>query len=449
MSITRSITRALTQPLTRPLTAPGIGGGAVWTPALWFLASEQGIWLDPSDFSTMFQDSVGSTPVTAVEQPVGRILDKSGRGNHASQATSAARPTLSARKNLLTKSEDLSVAPWGFTNATVTPANGANASGAMTLSKVQATTTAAAIIWQSVAGAGSATGNTLRFLARKGSGATDCNSFGVYNVTSTTLLSLFTLNYDTGAITHSVGSGATATSLGNNLWEVKITHTTGITAGNTLQFYGGFVGNAETAGEYAYVGEFQLEASPTATTYQRVNTATDYDTVGFPHYLKFDGVDDSAATAAGGGATTPALIVMRFRTAARGAAHTLFSDRSGNTGLKLEVTAGGNIAFSGGNGASIDTATGAAVAANTDYVVTAKYDGTNLSVQLNRGTATTTACALSAGTAAITLGKDNGAATGFHNGRRYGTVYVKNTAKSAGEIASAEAYMAAKMGVTL
>ena len=28
------------------------------------------------------------------------------------------------------------------------------------------------------------------------------------------------------------------------------------------------------------------------TTYQRVNTATDYDSVGFPHYLKFDGVDD-------------------------------------------------------------------------------------------------------------------------------------------------------------
>ncbi len=30
--------------------------------------------------------------------------------------------------------------------------------------------------------------------------------------------------------------------------------------------------------------------------YQRVNTNTDYDTVGFPKYLKFDGVDDSLAT---------------------------------------------------------------------------------------------------------------------------------------------------------
>lgn len=69
-------------------------GSAVWTPATLFAASEQGVWYDPSDFSTMFQDSAGTTPVTAVGQPVGRILDKSGRGNHATQVTAAARPVL-------------------------------------------------------------------------------------------------------------------------------------------------------------------------------------------------------------------------------------------------------------------------------------------------------------------------------------------------------------------
>jgi len=42
-----------------------------------FAAGEQGVWYDPSDFSTMFQDSAGTTPITAVEQPVGLILDKS------------------------------------------------------------------------------------------------------------------------------------------------------------------------------------------------------------------------------------------------------------------------------------------------------------------------------------------------------------------------------------
>lgn len=44
--------------------------------------------------ATMFQDSAGTTPVTEVEQPVGLIYDRSGRGNHASQTTSASRPVL-------------------------------------------------------------------------------------------------------------------------------------------------------------------------------------------------------------------------------------------------------------------------------------------------------------------------------------------------------------------
>lgn len=58
-----------------------------------FAASEQGVWSDPSDLSTRFQDSAGTTP-GVVGQPVGRASDKSGRGNHATQATAADRPTL-------------------------------------------------------------------------------------------------------------------------------------------------------------------------------------------------------------------------------------------------------------------------------------------------------------------------------------------------------------------
>lgn len=87
-----------------------------------FLSSEQGVWYDPSDFSTMFQDSAGTIPVTAITQPVGCILDKSGKGNHATQPTSTNRPTLQqddsgryfllfdgTNDNLYTGSIDLSV----------------------------------------------------------------------------------------------------------------------------------------------------------------------------------------------------------------------------------------------------------------------------------------------------------------------------------------------------
>lgn len=53
-----------------------------------------GAWYDPSDLSSMFQDSSGTTPVTGAGDPVGRINDKSGNGFHATQATTANKPTL-------------------------------------------------------------------------------------------------------------------------------------------------------------------------------------------------------------------------------------------------------------------------------------------------------------------------------------------------------------------
>lgn len=53
----------------------GAGGG--FSPLSLFSSGEQGAWYDPSDLSTMFQDAEGTTPVTAVGQPVGLILDKS------------------------------------------------------------------------------------------------------------------------------------------------------------------------------------------------------------------------------------------------------------------------------------------------------------------------------------------------------------------------------------
>jgi hypothetical protein len=54
----------------------GIGG----VPYTLFANNEQGAWYDPSDMSTLFQNQAGTTPVTAVEQPVSLMLDKSKGG---------------------------------------------------------------------------------------------------------------------------------------------------------------------------------------------------------------------------------------------------------------------------------------------------------------------------------------------------------------------------------
>ena len=59
-----------------------------------FANNEQGFFYDLNDLSTLYQDAAGTIPVTAAGQPVGLMIDKSGRNNHAYQTTSAARPIL-------------------------------------------------------------------------------------------------------------------------------------------------------------------------------------------------------------------------------------------------------------------------------------------------------------------------------------------------------------------
>jgi hypothetical protein len=72
------------------LSLTNLRGG--FNPSALFAAGEQGAWYDPSDITTLFQDDAGTTPVTAAGQSVGLMLDKSGRGNHATQANLAQRP---------------------------------------------------------------------------------------------------------------------------------------------------------------------------------------------------------------------------------------------------------------------------------------------------------------------------------------------------------------------
>lgn len=68
------------------------GGSGGFSPASVFAGGGAGLWLAPDDISTGYQDSAGTTPQTASGQPTGKRLDKSGRGNHVTQATGSARP---------------------------------------------------------------------------------------------------------------------------------------------------------------------------------------------------------------------------------------------------------------------------------------------------------------------------------------------------------------------
>lgn len=67
--------------------------GSAFSPRRLFAAGVAGVWFDPSDLSTMFQDAAGTTPAT-VDSVVGLMLDKSGNGCHASRVTTANKPIL-------------------------------------------------------------------------------------------------------------------------------------------------------------------------------------------------------------------------------------------------------------------------------------------------------------------------------------------------------------------
>jgi len=59
-----------------------------------FIDKEKGFWADPSDTSTLFQNSDGTIPVTADGDPIGLVIDKTGNNYNLTQTVSASRPEL-------------------------------------------------------------------------------------------------------------------------------------------------------------------------------------------------------------------------------------------------------------------------------------------------------------------------------------------------------------------
>lgn len=322
-SILRPVMRPVLQPVLRSVFCAASGGTPIWTPASLFAASEQGAWYDPSDLSTMFQDSTGTIPVTAVGQPVGLILDK--------------------RLGLIPGTELFAAAAPNHASVTYT-------GGVATFT---AASTSRGIALYSAGTAGkrlkvtlrvvSLSGGSIRFYAGSGSIGISASAPGTY-----TCIVAFSGSNDASII--SIGSSVNAVVDQIDVRELPGNHASQSTAAarpvlsarhnlllatetlatqavtllaaqHTLSFTGtGTVtlSGASTAGPLVGTGannrvsltftptagsvtftvsgsvtSAQLELGAVATRYQRVNTATDYDSVGFLHYLKFDGVDDA------------------------------------------------------------------------------------------------------------------------------------------------------------
>lgn len=374
-----------------------------------FANGEQGVWYDPSDISTLFQDSAGTIPVTSVEQPVGLMLDKSrslgpnlapstgslsgwtlnqtggsvtvvdgglflnttgtgtvaasfpgllaatrymvefevvsvsglmymeygaggiakvlvpgkhrwcitGRtifylrnvgpaatsgslliknivvravpGAHAVQATTTARPLLCARYNILTDTAFTSAAEWGMGNW-VFSGGEADPFGGTAAAKVQmggGSAQAPARIIGPVAG-------DVVFRVWWKAGNQAIATLAARDDTTATILG--TVRCDTAAVTGTVTGGIIQQQNGFNLVELR---TVGFPPGNTLRIYlGGTGGVAAGTHSFWYGPDLRLVCDAgEGPTYQYVApAAASYDTQGFPHFLRCDGVDDGMVT---------------------------------------------------------------------------------------------------------------------------------------------------------
>ena len=400
---------------------------SLFNPSSLFAAGEQGVWYDPSDLSTLFQDAAGTTPVTAVEQPVGLMLDKSKglvlgselvtngafdtdtwwlkgpncaisggagiasaaasgsgwyktgvltvnayyeitftvvscsagafrvgfmstkysaaystpgtyttrlaadstsfivetvgtttgsidnvsvkqvTGNHAYQTVSTKRPVLSARVNLLTKTEQLADAAWGKGDNVVVTQNTAEVfapDGTTTATKLNSPSTTGATFVRQLFNV-SLVNHTGSVWVRKG----NYRYFGLRvvnndNLPSDYVVFDFDANSGNGDIVFVPATENVSYSFNKkgDWFEFKVTNLP-----NAVPRYFQ-IGITDTVGieapivqinSYVYVWHPDLRVTNTGVNlppYQRVNTAIDYDTQGFPTYLKFDGIDDSMQT---------------------------------------------------------------------------------------------------------------------------------------------------------
>ena len=257
---------------------------AAYTPALLFASGEQGAWYDPSDPTTLFQDAAGTVPVTAVEQPVGRMLDKSGRGNHATQSTAINRPVLSARVNRLLGTEDLTGVNWvkessGTGNAPVVTSGFEAPDGTLTAFRLQL---------NKGVGASSADLSLLK-----------AQSFALSALTKTSSIWIKSLSGTPSIVFRNSGARNDLITISTEWVLYSLANITVSATEDIFQIIlrGSFNTSNSCDLLLWHPDDRASNDGVGLPAYQRVNTATDYDTAGFPLYLRFNGTNSWMQTA--------------------------------------------------------------------------------------------------------------------------------------------------------
>jgi hypothetical protein len=236
-------------------------------------------------------DSAG-TQVAVLDSPVGLVVDTTGVIN-ASQSTTANKPVLTKRVNLLTKTEQFDDAGWTKQNLTVTPNTVVSPSGTTTADTLTNTATNGEHrIYQ---GVGSIRG-ARNIYAKEGTA-----SFISLAPEGTSAV-YAEFNLATGVVVSSAGCTGTIILASNGFYLCGISAAAGAN-GNLIVNMGESTGQSIPGTVYAGTFKTVIVWGASLTTaanaylpYQRVNTATDYDTVGFPSRWDFDSTDSLQLT---------------------------------------------------------------------------------------------------------------------------------------------------------
>lgn len=438
--------------------------GAVPVFATMFAAGEQGIWLDPSDLTTLFQDSAGTTPVTAAGQPVGKVLDKSGRGNHATQATAASRPTygvvpFGGRRNLLTYSEQIDNAAWIKANASVT-ANAVTApDGATTADKlVETSATATHSAAQAYT---AASGAVVAFSAYIKAGERSWVRLTANTAAGANASAYFDIG--TGAVGSIAGGSATIVDAGGGWWRCTVSGTLTTTNPSCSVLLATGNGGQSYTGDGAsgvYVWGTQLEIGAAATAYQKVVSAFDVTEAGTVSlsYLSFDGVDDFLVTPTITPGTDKVQVfagVRKLSDAAQGVVAELSASTAANNGsLLLAAPDGASATFAFDSKGTVQTdAVASSQTAPKTAVLTGLGDiaGDSAILRVNGAVADTDTGDQGTGNYLaypIYIGRRGGTTLPL-NGRIYSLAVRFGSSLTASAISRAESQTAAKTGVAL
>lgn len=300
-----------------------------FSPRQLFGASEQGVWYDPSDLSSMWQDAQGTTAVTGVEQAVGLILDRrEGRGLGTELVTN---------NTFATDTDWTKGTGWSIGSGVATKTAGS----ASVLSQAVSLTAGHTyrLVYTITRSAGSI---TPQFTGGSTVSGTAQSASGTYVQILTAVSGNTTLEFSANAsFAGAVDNVYLKRTSGNDAWQLtsasrpvlsarynlllatatlSTQNVTTVATTYTLTFSGagsitlsGTATGSYSAGSHSIsctAGTLTLTVTGTITNadfrvandgnglpaYQRVTTATDYDTAGFPLYLRFDGTDDSLVT---------------------------------------------------------------------------------------------------------------------------------------------------------